>query len=275
MIIHPTSGTQTTEAASHSCIDVNVYFSRWPFRRLPSDEPDRLADSLAQSGVTEAWVGSFDALLHRDIASVNERTAEACRDRASMGWKAVGCVNPMLPDWVEDLRRCHEQYRMFAVRLHPNYHKYNLEDPSCQQLLKEAADRKLLVQIAASMEDARTQHPLCQVPRVNPVRIVEQLDSLPGLRVMWLNFFLGANAANAVAVLRRGRVWFDIATLEGIEGVGKLVQTLSPDSVVYGSLSPLFYASSAQLKLQESGLPESLLDRIRATNASNAITMKA
>lgn len=251
-------------------IDVNVYTSRWPYRRLPLDEPARLAQALRSGGVTEAWVGSFDALLHRDLAAVNARTVEDCRRFGDGTWKPIGCVNPQLPDWEEDLRRCHEDHGMFAIRLHPNYHDYKLDDPECEKLLLKASQRGLLVQIAVSMEDARTQHPLASVPRTDHSPLKALLQKIPELRVMILNMFHGARVEAAAAITVPGRTWFDIATLEGVEGVGKLVAATQADSVVYGSLAPLFYLEAAHWKLAESGLPESSLSRVRLDNAQAA-----
>ncbi|MGN6134261.1 MAG: amidohydrolase family protein [Aureliella sp.] len=245
-------------------VDVNVYTSRWPFRRLPLDRPERLAGALRQRGVTQAWVGSFDALLHRDLAAVNAATVDDCQRYGEGVWQPVGALNPSLPDWREDLRRCHEDYHMSAVRLHPNYHRYKLEDPPCIELLRETSKRGLLVQIAISMEDVRTQHPLCQVPRVDPAPLKKLMSDLPELRVMLLNQFHGARAESAAALAVPGRTWFDFATLEGIEGVAKLVAAVGVDQVVYGSFAPLFYPESAQLKLAESGLPESTQAQIRS-----------
>jgi len=82
-------------------IDVNVSLSHWPFRRLPDDEPERLAARLRSLGVVEAWAGNFDALLHRDFEAVNARTAELCGRFGDGLFQPVGALDPTLPDWRE------------------------------------------------------------------------------------------------------------------------------------------------------------------------------
>ena len=48
-------------------IDTNAHLFRWPFRRVANDTAPALVTKLKQLGITEAWAGNYDALLHCDL----------------------------------------------------------------------------------------------------------------------------------------------------------------------------------------------------------------
>ena len=235
-------------------IDVNVSISRWPFRRLPDDETPRLVARLCRHGVTRAWAGSFDALLHRDIAAVNERLAEECRKHGGGLLVPFGAVNPALPDWEEDLRRCREVHRMPGIRLHPNYHGYTLDDPAFRKLLDAAARAGLIVQLAVTMEDERTQHPLVRVPPVDVAPLAGILKDLPGLRLVILNGLRTMKEEVVETLAAAGVAGFDLAMLEGIDGLGRMIRRIDPGKILFGLNAPLFTFESAPLKLTEAAL---------------------
>lgn len=250
-------------------IDTNVTLERWPFRRLPADTTEQLIPSLKSLGITQAWAGSFDGLFHRDINGVNERLLVACSNSASEFLIPFGTVNPAIPDWEEDLRRIDEVFRMPGIRLHPGYHGYTLDDPRFTELLRIAKHRRLAVQLVVSMEDERTQHALHRIPSVDLLPLKAVLPEVSGLRLMILNAFRSVTAAQAAELTLDTNVHFDIAMLEGIAGVGRLIDSLPAERIVFGTHSPLFYPDSALLKLVESGLPESILLKLKTQNAAN------
>ncbi len=149
------ASVKSSAGEAKSLIDTHVYFGHWPHARLASEEPRELIQLLRQNHVTQAWVGSFDGLFHKDIAAANMRLAESCSKHGDGMLVPFGTVNPTLPDWEDDLRRCHEKHAMPGVRLHPGYHSYALSDPRFTQLLARAADAKLVVQLVVWLADAK------------------------------------------------------------------------------------------------------------------------
>lgn len=202
---------------------------------------------LRKRGVTQAWAGSFDGLLHRDISAVNVRLAAEC-ERYRDFFVPFGALNPQLPDWQEDLRRIRELHKMPGVRLHPNYHGYTLNDKLAVTVLEETRKLGLAVQIALSMEDDRTQHPLMRVPPVDPRPLADLLPRMRGLKLMLLN------TTKTTPNLRD--VYMDFAMREGPYAVAEAIDALGQDRVVLGSHAPLFYFESSALKLKESGLTD-------------------
>jgi predicted TIM-barrel fold metal-dependent hydrolase len=247
--------------------DVNVSLSRWPFRRLAGDEPAALVAKLRKKNVTQAWAGSFDGIFHKDLAAVNARLAKDCQAYGGGLLVPFGSVSPKLPDWQEDLRRCHEEHRMPGIRLHPNYHGYKLDDPAFRELLKLAAARKLVVQIVLGMEDERTQHPLMRVPLVDFVPLADLVASTPQLRLVVLNCHPTLPVDRLQKLSSAGQVYFDFARLERVETVARLAAQVSFARVLFGSNYPLYYFESALLKVQESGLTEAQAKAVFEENA--------
>jgi predicted TIM-barrel fold metal-dependent hydrolase len=252
-------------------IDVNVSLSRWPFRRLPLDDPTALVAALKRLGVAQAWAGSFDGLLHRDVAGVNLRLAADCRAHGDGLLVPFGTVNPTLPDWRDDLRRCHEEHRMPGIRLHPNYHGYGLDDPRLAALLDEAARRSLIVQVVAAMEDERTQHPLVRVRPVEPAPLVDLVARRPALQVVLLNAALKPADVLLKRLVEAGRIWIDTAMLEGISVLERVVAAVGPGRILVGSHAPFYAPDAAPLKLQEAALKEADRLTIAERNARSLI----
>ena len=256
-------------SAGGGLIDTNVYVSSWVVRHARPDTVRSVVEKLRHHGVTSAWAGSFEGVLHTDIAGVNTRLAEACAQQGGGLLRPFGTINPTFPDWEEDLRRCQENHHMPGVRLFPNYHGYTLDDARFASLVELATRRGLLLQIVCSIEDDRSQNPELTAAPVNVAPLADVLKSSPQARVMLLNSgsrVLGANTPLLSQLVAAG-VGFEIATLEGVGGIGSLLQRTPRIRLSFGSHVPYFYFEAALLKLQESPLSSEQLAAITHGNA--------
>ncbi|WP_395735439.1 amidohydrolase family protein [Prosthecobacter sp.] len=225
--------------------DCHVYLGSYPFRQFGEFTAPM---SLGKRGVTEAWAGAFEGLLRRDVANVNRELAQACQSHLL---RPCGTINLSLPDWQDDVKRCALVHGMRVIRLHPNYHGYDLNTPAFRELLALAVKHRLLVQLVVQMEDIRTQNPRVQVAPVDLKPLPAIMQEMKEARLMLLN-------TNATMLMRHlqecPNVWVDFAMIEGVGGVENLLKTWPVERVVFGSFAPVFYWESARLKIQESAL---------------------
>ena len=254
-------------------VDTHVYVGRWPFRRMPGEEMPELTAQLRAHGVTRACAGSFEGVFHKDLAAANERLARQCADAPPGFYVPFGAVNVQFPDWEEDLRRCHEQYRMPGIRVHPGYHNYTLADPAFARLLRLAAERGLVVQLVCWLEDERHHNPRMPVPTVALEPLPGLIEPIPNLRLVLQNGFQTVGRAEAVLKRLKGRpnVYYDFGMLDALLELRLLIDTVGLDAVVLGSYSPMFYFESVELKMQESALDDAERVAVSRTNATRLL----
>jgi predicted TIM-barrel fold metal-dependent hydrolase len=261
-------------------IDSNVHLFEWPFRKLKYDRTEALIAKLRRHRITQAWAGSFEAVLHKQLDASNQRLVEECRKRGEGALVPIGTINPGWPDWEEDLRRCHEQYGIHGLRLYPAYHGYAPDHPEFARMLAEAAKRGMLVQIVMRLEDERVHHPAIDVPLVNPSQLLDVLKKVPSAKVQLINSAGPLLERSVQGLVRDTQVAFDIAATEGNGGVGRLIEGTNPsyrgaipvDRLLFGSHAPFFPCESALMKLFESPLTLDQLEKIMRANARRLIS---
>lgn len=265
------SGTSADAPRNHrtpparEIVDTNVYLFRWPFRRIRYDEPNALVEMLRSHGVVEAWAGSFEGVFHKDIAAVNTRLAETCREYRDGILVPIGSVNPRLTNWEIDMQRIDEEHAMPGIRLHPGYHNYTLDEPVVTRVFEEAARRDLVVQVVPWMQDERHHNPLMPVPTPETAPLADLASKFPELTIMVLNGFRAGGQLGPLA--EADNVLFDFAKLDVITPLDGYLENIPVERIVFGSYSPMFYFESATLKLQESALSESQISAITHANA--------
>ncbi len=256
-------------------VDTNVDLFGWPHRPLKYGETKALVAKLRRHGVREAWAGSYDALFHKNVASVNRRLAKECAERGEGMLVPLGTVNPAWPDWEEDLRRCDEVHGMPGIKLYPSYQNYTLDHPHFEKLLEAATERGLFVELAVAMEDERVHHPSTLVPPVDVRPLARILQRVPDARVMLVHAFRHVRGNALQAMVDETNVLFEISNLDGVGGLERILRgdhwylpvTMPADRLVFGSHAPLFPVENVCFKFVSSELTASQREAIWADNA--------
>lgn len=268
------------QVANPQIIDTNVNLGTWPFRHLKYGNPKSLATKLKKHRVKQAWAGSFDALFHKNIDSVNSRLYEDCKNEGSNFLLPFGTVNLAWPDWQEDLRRCHEVYKMKGIRIYPAYQTFDLTDPAFPELLSEVTKRGMVLQIVGDMDDQRNHHPIIEVRNVNMNPLVDLLPKEKNARVQLLYWNHKVNPKLQDRLIQETNVSFDTARIETAGGIEKMMNgnplgigtvPTTAGRIIFGSHAPYFPVEASLLKLFESTLTLGQMKQIMEENAGKLL----
>jgi uncharacterized protein len=272
--------TENVADAPPVIIDTNVNLLEWPFRKMKYGNTRLLIEKLRRHRITQAWAGNYEAVFSKSINVTNARLAKECRDNGKGMLVPFGAVNPAWPDWEEDIRRCHQEYKMPGIRLYPAYQTYDLTHEDFPKLVGLAAERGLIVQIVGTLEDTRVQHPIVASREITFQPIVDVLKKHPKARVQLLNWNDHVNNELLKKLVTETNVTFDIAWLESTGALGRLIdgnswfglRTPVPvDRIMFGSYAPFFPPESALMKLFESPLSLNQMKSVMNINANHFI----
>jgi len=269
------SAPATASSGSPGIIDTNVNLFDWPFRKLKYRDTKALVAKLKKHRIIEAWAGSFEALLLKDMNGVNTRLAAECREHGPGFLVPFGSVNLAWPDWEEDVRRCHEVHKMPGLRIYPGYQPFDLDHPAMESLVKMTAERGLILQVVFGMEDPRVHHPIINVGPVTFAPLLNAVVSTQNAKVELVHFAAPIRGEDLAQLMTKTNAVLDISRVEGNGGIGRMIGSITGlpsarvpvERIVFGSHAPYFPVETAILKLIESPLDAQQLHAIMQGNA--------
>lgn len=255
----------------NTTIDVNASLGNWPFRMLPNNTPDALLRLMDANGIEKAWVASFDCVLNREGKTANLALAEAVAphlDRLT----PFAAVNPAFPTWDADIDFYLDELGMAGIRTYPNYYGYGLDEACFGDLLDCARRRGIPLEIAVRVADERMHHPLVKVPAVEIPKFGRQLDRIGDAKIIFVNVRQSEFAAVAKLADGNSNIFVEISHVEGVGGVGPLIERFGDRQVLFGTHAPLLYATSAILKLAEADITDAQRENVCSANAERILS---
>lgn len=256
-------------------IDVNAYLGHFAFRQLRHNTASGLLALMDRKRIQRAVVSSAAAITYRNSQAGNQEVAaeiKSHRDRL-MG---AAVLNPAYAGWKDDLKICHEEFGMRALRLYPRWHNYRLTDPVCLEMAHEAAARGLAISIPIRVEDRRQQSWLVDIPNVDYNEIAALIRAVPRAHFILMsgngflssvlgrkNNGLGANYSVEICLIN---------ALLGNE-LGQLLENLGEDRLLFGTGMPFHYPDPAIVKLEVLDASPAVKEKIRHGNAARIFNL--
>ena len=262
-------------------IDANCFVGEWPARRLHSSPPLTREELLAhrrrlmeQLGIRKAAVSLLDGVLLKDASAANAELRSLLEGQGEPFFP-VYTLNPTFPDAEEQLQRCRDDCGLApgsgAVRLHPSFQRYALDDPRLAAGLASLERLDVPVVLTLQMEDSRLHHPAMQVPDPDPEAVAELVNRHPGMRWILAGGRHGEIRAIGTRVWREARVWFDIARVQGpMDGIRSLRDAIGIHRLLFGTGLPFIVPESPIMELGDARLPEAEDAAVRYRNATAA-----
>lgn len=233
-------------------IDANAYIGHWPFLQLKYNNFPALSERMEEFGTDRSVVSSLNGIFYKNTQFANEELFEEIRSKKSYQERFIpfAVINPIYNGWREDFETSVTKLGMKGIRLHPIYHRYELDNPFCIELVKMARDRGLPVALSLRMVDSRPSSWLDVEKEWSLTDIMPIIRAVPDAK------FMIVNLANNVALnekdtelLKKSNVLMDTSGRNVLD-LGGLLKTYGRDKFCFGTHSPVLDYATGLLRLE-------------------------
>ena len=242
--------------------DLNVSYGTWPFQRFRQRNLVELMDHLHGEGIERAFVSHLGGVFHPDPDPFNQELFDEAKELESV--VPVPVVNPTFPGWQKCLDAYRETANLKAVKVHPNFHQYELDSEVMAPLAAYLIDNQIPLLVQMRLEDERMRYAALDVQGVRVDDVIAFHIAYPELHVICLNAYLPE--ARRIGQEAPG-VGVDTAFAEWLFTMELLLEDVTPERIFFGSHSPFLYTRASVDKLGLSTVDEALKRQIGKQNA--------
>ena len=250
-------------------LDINAYVGHWPFKQLQYNTCSKLLERMNRFGVDVSVISNLNGVFYKNTQSANEELYDELKSNKLFNNRFIpfAVINPIYAGWRDDFEICIGRMGMKGVRLFPQYHDYEITDPSLIELVKMARDRRLPVTFDIRMVDSR-QRSWMDIPKFNPAtdfkvdvitkewalkNIIPIVKEVPDARYIIVNL---ANSIDLndeeMEIIKKADILFDTSgrAIRGDNTLSELLKKYGTDRFAYGSHSPILDYLSGRLRIE-------------------------
>jgi uncharacterized protein len=243
-------------------IDINAHVGHWPFKQLKNNSCSTLLERMDKFDVEMSVVSNLNGVFYKDTQAANEELFEEIRSDKRFNTRFIpfAVLNPIYAGWQNDLEICDKTMGMKGICLYPLYHDYEILDPACVELVKNARDRGLIVTFAHRIVDSR-QRSWMDISKEWSMK-----DIMPIIREVPDAKYFVVNAANSIMVsdedtelIRKTNLLFDTSG-RNLSNLGEMIKLYGKDKFAFGTHSPVLDYLGGLLRIES--LRENEIDKL-------------
>jgi predicted TIM-barrel fold metal-dependent hydrolase len=270
-------------------LDINAYVGHWPFKQLQHNTCSKLLDRMNRFGVDVSVISNLNGIFYKNTQSANEELYEELKSDKRFRDRFIqfAVINPIYAGWKDDITACVDRMEMRGLRIFPQYHDYDLTDPSLIELVKIARDKGLPVAIDIRMVDSR-QKSWLDIPKFEPREVKYDIISLewqlrnvvPLIKEVPDAKYIIVNVANGMRVndeelelIKKADILFDTSG-RSMSNMPELIKRFGREKFAFGTHSPILDYLSGHLRIEymnDAEADELTKELIRSGNAKRVI----
>ena len=246
---------------------------------------EALAHRMDRFGVDVSVISNLTGVFYKNTQLANQELYEEIRSlkRYSDRFVPFAVINPIYAGWRLDLETSISKLGMRGIRLYPEYHDYEITNPSLIELVKRARDQDLAVAFSFRMEDSR-QRSWMDIDYVvgtpKPERALKVIfpiiKEVPDAKYLILNVANSLHLEeNDIELFKKAEVLMDTSG-RTLADLGSLLITYGKERFAFGTHSPILDYLTGQLRiesLRESEADAATKEVLRSGNAKSMLKL--
>ena len=238
--------------------DCNCFTGNWPFFKVRYNTVEKIQSLHQRIGIIGGFISACEAIFYQDPY---EAEADLAKELEGTPYHQAMILNPTLPGWKADLKRCVETLHIKAVRLMPTYHKYSLTDPILDEVCEAVKAYGLPLLLTLRLRDERCMY-MFQPDFVNKDDLAAFLSKHKDVVTLLTDASAYELELLSSVFAERENLFADCSGLkDGLFAADNAYRAIG-DKLVYGSAAPLLEMQASFYNITMSPLDEDVKTKI-------------